>query len=232
MEVVRHGYGRVAHGPIPPFHWAHRAELDTLPYDPARARAILEAEGWVDRDGDGVRERDGLRFSFELKTNQNRVREDIVQLIQANLAAVGIEVRPRVSEWAAFVDDVVRSRRFDAIVLGLINDFRIDHTDLFACARLQGPFQFAHYCNPRVDTLLTEMAKSTNRAEALPLWYEYQEIMVQDQPYTWIYHEIRPVAVRTRLRDVQMDIRGTWINAKDWWIAPGDRAGGPRTAER
>lgn len=222
VEVVRYGYGVVAHGPIPPFHWAHDSEAGRLEYDPDSARALLEREGWIDADGDGVRERGGVRLSLELKTNQNRMREDIIQMIQADLAAVGVEVRPRVMEWNAFLEDLLRRRRFDGVVLAWVTEFRIDDTDLFAC-HPRGPFQFADYCNPRVDTILARATRMTSRAEATPLWREYQRVLARDQPYTWLYYEVRPVGVRNRLRDVRMDIRGTWISAKDWWITPEGR---------
>lgn len=230
VDAVRYGLGAVAHGPIPPFHWAFQPDVPDLEYSPDSARAILEREGFRDRDGDGIREKNGVRLAFELKTNQNRIREDIVQMVQADLRAAGVAVRPRVMEWSAFVDDVLRRSRFDAIVLGWVTEFRIDDTDLFACHKRGTPTQFADYCNPRVDSILAEATRTTDRSRARALWREYQEILVRDQPFTWLYYEVRPVGVRARLRDVVMDIRGTWINAKDWWIAPQDRGLTPRAS--
>lgn len=223
VDAVRSGYGVVASGPVPPYHWANDPDLPALPHRPDSARALLERAGWRDLDGDGVRERDGVPFRFEIKTNQNRQREDIIQLVQADLRAVGVEVRPRVMEWNAFLEDVLHERRFDAIVLASVSEFRIDDSDLFACSRRDGPYQFAHYCNLRVDSIFAQALRATRRDESIPLWHEYQAIVRRDQPFTWLYYEIRPVGVRARLRDVTMDIRGAWVHAQDWWIAPEDR---------
>lgn len=223
VDAVRSGYGIVAHGPVPPFHWAYASDLDPLEHNPDSARALLDRAGWRDSDGDGVLDRAGVRLAFEIKTNQNRQREDIIQLIQADLAAVGVEVRPRVMEWNAFLEDILRRRRFDAFLLGFVSEFRLDDSDLFACDRREGLYQFAYYCNPRVDSILARAPRLTRRADAIPLWREYQRIMIHDQPFSWLYYEVRPVGVRARLHDVTMDIRGTWINARDWWIAPRDR---------
>lgn len=223
VDAVRSGYGVVASGPVPPYHWASHPDLGALPYDPDSARSLLERAGWRDTDSDGIRDRDGVPFRFEIKTNQNRQREDIIQLVQSDLRAVGVEVRPRVMEWNAFLEDVLRARRFDAIVLASVSEFRIDDSDLFACSRRDGPYQFAYYCNPRVDSIFAQALRAARRDEALPLWHEYQAIVRRDQPFTWLYYEVRPVGVRARLRDVTMDIRGTWVHVGDWWIAREDR---------
>ena len=126
VDAVRYGLGQVAIGPIPPFHWGHHRDLEPLPYDPDSARALLDAAGWLDRDGDGIRERDGVRFSFELKTNQNPTREDIMTMVQADLTEIGVEVRTRVQEAQSLGADITSpERRFDAFVLGWEAQFRI-----------------------------------------------------------------------------------------------------------
>ncbi len=224
VEAVRYGMGEVAYSPVPPYHWAHDHDLSPLPYDPERARALLDSAGWVDADGDGVRERDGEKASFELVTNPNAVREDILAIVQADLARVGVQVRASVREAQTLGADITGpERRFDAFVLGWISQFQHDDRQFFSCAQPEGPFQWAGYCNPDVDRLLDRVANLEDRAEALPLWYEYQEIVQRDQPYTFLYYEVMPNGVKERLRGVRMDIRGNLINAREWWILPESR---------
>ncbi len=224
VENVQQGLGQVAKGPVPPFHWAFDPALASLAYDPDSARALLDAAGWVDRDGDGVRERDGLKASFELKTNPNPTREDIMTLVQADLAKVGVEVRIRVQEAQSLIRDLMGpERRFDAFVLGWQAQFNLDDRPLFACSQLEGGYQWAAYCNPRVDEILDQVTRLEDRSQTLPLWREYQQIMQRDQPYTFLYYDVRANAVRDRVRDVRMDIRGDLVNVKDWWIDPADR---------
>ncbi len=224
VENVQRGLGQVAKGPIPPFHWAFARDLEPPPYDPDSARVLLDAAGWIDRDGDGVREKDGVRASFELKTNPNPAREDILTLVQSDLAKVGVEVRTRVQEAQSLGRDITSpERRFDAFVLGWGTQFNLDDRPLFACSQLQSAFQWAGYCNPRVDSLLNRVTQVADRGVTLPLWREYQEILLRDQPYTFLYYDVRANAVRKRIRDVRMDIRGDLVNVRDWWIDPADR---------
>ncbi len=145
-------------------------------------------------------------------------------MVQADLAAVGFEVRTRVQESQSLFADIASPERlFDAFVLGWDTQFRIDDRVLFGCDSPQGPFQWASYCNPRVDQLLDQLSTIDDRSSAIPLWEEYQQIIQWDQPYTFIYYEVVTHAVQDHLRDVRADIRGSLINVADWWIRPSQR---------
>ena len=69
---------------------------EPLPYDPAQARALLEAAGWQDRDGDGVRERDGRPFRFTAIVRSNRGFDRLAVYVQAQLREVGVQMEIQV----------------------------------------------------------------------------------------------------------------------------------------
>jgi len=65
VDAVQRGLGQVAKGPVPPNHWAYHTDLQPFIYDPDGAGQLLDAAGWVDHDGDGVRDKDGVKFEFD-----------------------------------------------------------------------------------------------------------------------------------------------------------------------
>jgi peptide/nickel transport system substrate-binding protein len=75
---------------VSPNAWFY-AEPPTYSYDPAKAQEVLEAAGWTDSDGDGVREKDGLVARIELCTTTRQVRQDTLALVSSQLKAVGID---------------------------------------------------------------------------------------------------------------------------------------------
>ncbi len=88
VDAILGGYGMVANTPVPPFHWAYdRSFQDALPFDPARARRLLDEAGWRDRDRDGVRENDeGVPLSITIKYNTgNQQRQQIAEIMQSQL---------------------------------------------------------------------------------------------------------------------------------------------------
>ena len=84
------GNAQVANTNISPSAWFF-ADQTPATYDPAKAMQILEDGGWVDSDGDGIREKDGVVAKIELCTTNRQVREDTLALISSWLKAVGVE---------------------------------------------------------------------------------------------------------------------------------------------
>jgi peptide/nickel transport system substrate-binding protein len=84
----------VIHGPIQPLSWAFTDSVARYPFDPARARTLLDEAGWRDGNGDGVREKDGRPLSFTLITQAGfAVRENVSQAIQRMFHDVGVDMK-------------------------------------------------------------------------------------------------------------------------------------------
>ena len=228
VESILQGYGTVANSGVPPFHWAFDpAAARGIEYDPEGAMALLEEAGWSDRDGDGVRENaDGEPLAFSIKYNTgNRQRQDIAEIMQSQLALVGMDVEPRVVEWATLLQEINTPdrREFDGVVMGWVVEFKLDETDLFHSDRIDQPFAWSGTQNPEMDRLLDELSTTIDREEAKALWAEYQGEVVQEQPYTFFYFPDRLDGVSTRLKGVEMDARGDWLNIREWYLDPASR---------
>jgi len=224
VDALLQGYGRVANGSVPPFHWAYDPSIgrDAMSYDQDAARALLDAAGWVDRDGDGVRENgEGERLSISIKYNDgNDLRQGIAEIMQAQLAEIGVEVAPTVVEWGTLLDQIndPNARDFDGVVIGWVVEFKLDDTDLFHSRNVDATYGWSGTQRPELDRLLEQLPLVVDRDEAKPLWKQYQEFLVDEQPYTFFYFPERLDGVSRGLHDVQMDSRGEWVNIKDWWI--------------
>lgn len=233
VEALRQGYGLIANSSVPPFHWAYYPEIaDSLGYNPTRAAALLDEAGWMDRDGDGIRENaDGLPLQLTVKYNQgNEERRDIAEIMQAQLGEIGVGIQPQVVEWATMLSQIQsRERDFDGVVMGWVTEFRIDDTDLFASSRRDEAYAYSGTQNETLDRLMEELPLIVDREEALPKWRQYQYELVAEQPYTFIYFQDRLNGINTRLQDVTMDARGEWVNIREWSIDPG-RRGNSRAA--
>jgi peptide/nickel transport system substrate-binding protein len=92
VDELLFGMTTVATSPIG-MGWAAPEGMTLPPYDPEKAKALLEEAGWVDTDGDGIRERDGMTLTLEISTPAgSQLRELSQQILQAQFAAVGIEL--------------------------------------------------------------------------------------------------------------------------------------------
>jgi peptide/nickel transport system substrate-binding protein len=225
VQAVVQGYGSVAHTGVPPHFWAYDPSVfEPVPYDPARARALLEEAGWRDRDGDGVRESaDGTRFEITIKYNPNKMRQQIAEIMQAQLALIGVQAHPRVVEWTTLVEQMSDTRDFDAVVTGWVTGFNLDDMDLYHSDRIDGPLAMSGTNRPDIDRLLEQVRVTSDRSVAKELWAEYQRLIIDEQPYTFVYFPERLAGVNRRVKGVVMDARGDWATLKDWYIDPASR---------
>ncbi len=211
-------YARVIASPVPPDTWAWNRETEPLPYDPDRARALLEEAGWRDRDGDGVREKDGERFAFTLITNSgNRQREDALVLIQEQLRRVGVEVTPQAIEFNTMIEKAMGGD-YDAVVSGWAIPTTFDFRYAFASEEIETGNNFVGYSNPEVDRLLAEIRAAPDLQSAKPLLDRLQLTVQRDQAYTFLWQSQRLVGVRDRLHGVSPNYLSTLYEARHWWV--------------
>jgi peptide/nickel transport system substrate-binding protein len=96
------GFATEATGLLSPHHWAYEADVERYPYDPERAKRMLDRAGFPDPDGDGPKG----RFSLTYKTSTLDLRRRIAEAVQEQLEAVGITIEIRTYEFATLYADV------------------------------------------------------------------------------------------------------------------------------
>jgi peptide/nickel transport system substrate-binding protein len=226
VEGVRQGVGTVVNTAVPVTHWAYDSTLsDSFPYDPDQARALLAEAGWEDRDGDGIREnQEGDALSIDFLYNPNQERQEVAEIMQAQLREVGVDLRPRGMELNAFLSTIFSpERQFEGFLLAWESEFRLDERNLFHSEAVDGPYGFSGIQDTVLDRYLDTLQLITDREEARPFWREYQLRLMAIHPYTFLYSYYRQNGVNRRLRGAVMDVRGDWQNIREWWIAPEDR---------
>jgi peptide/nickel transport system substrate-binding protein len=219
IEALCYGYARPALGPVHPELWAYDDDLPALPYDPDAARRLLADEGWVDTDGDGWLDRDGQTFEFELKTNHdNQIRMDSAVMIQSQLKELGVKVIPRNYEWTVLWDSVIRHAYESAVLVGWSVGLKVDMKPIWHSASLEGKFNHTGYSNSEVDRLIDEALSRETLEEARPLWRRAQRLVVDEQPYTFLFILDKIFAVNDRVQGTDPDFRGFYRNLEEWWI--------------
>jgi peptide/nickel transport system substrate-binding protein len=169
-----------AGGLLSPFNWAYDASTHRWPYDPQRAKQLLDEAGFVDPDGDGPRP----RFRLSFKTTNIDLRRRIAEAIKEQLLRVGIELDLRSYEWGTFFSDV-KTGNFHLYSLAWVG---IEDPDIY--------YQIFHsssvppngdnrgrYSNPELDKLLEQGRAALNRNERQLIYRQVQMLLAEDLPY-------------------------------------------------
>jgi peptide/nickel transport system substrate-binding protein len=180
----------------PSIQWAYNNDISRIAYDPEGAAALLEEAGWVDSDGNGVREKDGVELAFTIKySNILKHFETTALVAQDQLSQIGFGVELELVEWANYLTDVYFGQAYDATPMSNSggtappdpNDFM---TLLLSSEDVPGSGNnIASYVNPEVDALI-EQARTVpgcDPAERAALYYQIQQITLDDVAYNFTY---------------------------------------------
>src|ERR1019366_9221336 len=114
-KTILDGLAPVADGPIQPVSWAYTERIARYPFDPKRARALLDDAGWKP-GADGIRARGGKRLAFTLITQAGyAIRESMAQAIERQLRDVGVGVKVELQDGTA-ISAIWFEGRFEAML--------------------------------------------------------------------------------------------------------------------
>ncbi len=220
IDGVLLGLGREATGPYKPGTWAYDPDVAKFLYDPERAKRLLAEAGWKDANGDGVVSKDGQPFAFTILTNQgNEERKKVAEIIQQRLRAIGVVVEIRTLEWASFIKEFIRKRRFEAIILGWGIGLDPDQYEIWHSSKT-GPDELNHisYANAEVDRLLDLGRASCRREERKKYYDRLQEVLAEDQPIIFLYFRDALPVVSSRVRGIESSPNGIAYNFIRWYV--------------
>jgi peptide/nickel transport system substrate-binding protein len=222
IDGILMGQGVVADGPYKPDTWACNHNLKQYEFSPDKALALLREAGFS-KGSDSMLYKDGKPFEFTILTNQgNDVRIRCAELIQRRLAAIGIGVKIRVIEWASFVNEFIDKRNFEVVLLGWTIPNDPDIFDIWHSSK-QGvkELNFISYKNEEVDELLVKARETLNIEERKKYYYRIQDILADEQPYTFLFVPYTTLAVHKRIKGIEPAPAGIMYNFITWYVPEG-----------
>jgi peptide/nickel transport system substrate-binding protein len=203
--------------------WIWDTDIRQLPYDTAQAARRLNALGWRDHDGDGVRDKDGQPLSFHmLVPTSSGLRRQYARLLQEQFHAVGVRVEIDELE-PSVVNQRVLTGKFDTALLSRSNDPSPSSGIAQTWTRAGfGGSNFGRYYSPDFERIVDRAVTATNRDQARSLWRSAIETLNADAPAVFLYALDNVAAVHKRVENVQFR-PDSWAAVLRTWRIPPDR---------
>jgi peptide/nickel transport system substrate-binding protein len=221
IRTVYAGLGVRGASTIPPLSWAAN-ELRPLPYDPARARALLDSDGWV-RGADGIRSKNGARLTLTISTaTESQANQAAEELAASELADIGIDLQ--IKNYATPVlfapDGPLYGGHYD--MAWIVDTEGTDPDDLGSIGCDYFPPAGANttfYCDPRVDRLLRDAQVHYDQNRRRSDYTRASELLLDDAPFVVVYWDVDLIAVNKDLKNFKPSpfITDFW-NAWEWRI--------------
>lgn len=181
------------------------SQYEDYVYDPTAAQGLLEAAGWVDSDGDGVREKDGVRFAFEIMYGAGSAQLDqMVAYLQESWATIGVEATPAPVDFSTvLVPALTENFDFQMCLLGFNWDSSYDQTAMFATSSYGAGFNAMKYSNPEFDRIAGEANRELDQARRVQLLIEASKIVWQDLPVGILWFRRDATAFQNRMHNYE-----------------------------
>jgi peptide/nickel transport system substrate-binding protein len=228
MKNVLKGTAKPLSTPFLPGSWADPGDAATrYDYNPDKAKQLLAEDGWKPGP-DGILVKDGHRFSFELQYNAgNKRREQVAAIIQQNLKAVGIEVKPRALDFSSWIAQNINPGKFQAVLLGWqFSTPDPDNESSFSSKYFPPNGQnMGWYKNTELDKLWVDGYSTTDQAKRKEVYNKIAQIISTDLPYVFLYQYGQPLAASKKVHWAPEDAPklslpgwGYFYHIEKWWV--------------
>ena len=186
VDTLLDGHGVVGNGAFPDgFSTFGGEKIKTEGYDPDGAKKVLEEAGWVDSDGDGIREKDGTKLVIRWLTYPSRQELPLLaESAQDSLKQIGIEVDINcTANRREFLADMTS---WDIYASALVTAPSGDPQYFFTTSCLpEQSYNFGAYENAEVNALMEKLATEFDTAKRADLAVQLQQLILDDNAYVF-----------------------------------------------
>jgi peptide/nickel transport system substrate-binding protein len=217
IDAALNGFGVPAGSVVPP----------GLPFAPGavpresmiEAAALLDQAGWT-LDARGVRRKNGRALELELWTVGSGDLA-LEQLVQADLAAIGVRVQLRAQEFTSLLAALrapLAERRFDLAVTGISGDIGLSHLEALLHSRQAGGALDLGKLHERAIDVAVDRARASDDSDRERNWAAVDSVLDISMPVVWLYHSRGVQGVARRLEHGHFDLRGELANVSQWSV--------------
>jgi microcin C transport system substrate-binding protein len=197
IEKFTFGKSLPALGPISSRSDYAPKDVTPFGYEPEKAIRLLSEEGWVDSNKDGVIDREGKKFEFDLLFS-NPDMEKFLTVYKEDLSKAGIVCNLKKVDWNTFTK-LLDDRKFDSVTLAWSSQVDPDLYQIWHSKSIAGNgSNFVSYSNPKVDKLIEQARQEFDREKRIQLNQQLSKLIIEDYPYTFFLESARTYVAARR----------------------------------
>lgn len=234
-ETIAALYGKTARATtnilVLPERYHSPNTADLYPFDLDKAAALLDAAGWRDHDGDGIRDKNGHPLQLHYQTTVNTLRQQTQDIIQQDLASLGVQMTLNYIDAGVFFGS-------DTNNLDNVNRFNADIQEYYDANNSIEPFSYmagwlcdqwpaeaddwrgenlGFWCNPSYDALYAQVLQADDAEERRQLFIQMNDMLVEEVVVIPLLQRSLVAGVSSTLEGVELTPwdAHTW-NIQDW----------------
>lgn len=206
-------------------------DIEPYPYDPDEAARLLDEAGWVDSNGDGTRDKDGVELVLRYITNDRELRANVQAVVQQqwSLVGIGAELVNYSSDvyWNGYNDNGPQAQglydiaEYSSVSTSFPDPESSDNWRCDSISSADNPdgANWQGYCDPEMDELLNQQATTLDLDARLELYKQIQQKMYDEAIYIGMWKDPDLWSINSRVSNVQLGGVYPFWNAHEWTVA-------------
>ncbi len=213
-----------------PKSWAYNKNLKPYPYDPQKAKKLLEKAGWKDVDGDGIREKNGKKLTLTISAPSGKKdREQKEEILQEQWRKIGVDLKIKnydsLTLFGSFEEGgILTTGKYDVAIFAWIAGVDPDDSSLWSIDQIpskenpSGQNSY-FYRNPKIDRLCKEAVKTMNQEKRKKYYWRIQEILYEDAVTIFERYWVDLNSATLKLHQFKPNPtnQGHMWNVYEWW---------------
>jgi peptide/nickel transport system substrate-binding protein len=223
LQLAVDGRGAVADEFVPQSSWAYIRDVTRYARSHEEAKTMLDEADWKDHDGDGIRDRAGVKLSFSITTSSEPARVGAAAQISEDLAAIGMRVELKAMPFTELVETAVRDRAYDALLIGVSVSGDPDPYSFFHSSEIKDPgHNFSGYTTLALDRSLEAARRTTDQGKRREMYTSVFQTIATEVPVVFLYFSDYLYAQARQVQGLKIapinDPRERFWNAEDWYV--------------
>jgi peptide/nickel transport system substrate-binding protein len=202
IDQALNGQGLVATGPIRPWSWAYNPDQPQIRFDREQATALLDQAGWIDTDGDGIRDKNGVPLAFTLLSGDDPDRINVAEAVSDQWQESGVSAT--VETVGAGLGERLAQHDFQAALAQVFLPGDPDPYPLWHLSQIDGGQNYAGWNHDEASMLLEAARTVTNPGRRNDYYFEFQEIFAEEVPSLILFYPVYTYGVSQDVYDVQV----------------------------
>ncbi len=226
VDEVLNGYGTPIYGPIPAGIIKNVPTTDM--YNPDQAQSILTKAGWAKNKTTGIMEKKvsktkTIQLEISISTLNSPDLVKAANMIKTDWESIGARVDIKEFEFGDLQQNVIRPRKFDALLYGIVTGRDMDFFAFWHSSQRNDPgLNISMYANSKVDKLLEDARKTLDPQKRMQDYSAFQDEVEKDSPAVFVYSPQFIYIVPDKIKNLNLGVitlpYERFLNINNWYI--------------
>ena len=202
INEALNGQGLVANGPILPRSWAYDPNQMKTEFSADAAKALLEQSGWVDTNGDGIREKEGVPLAFNLLVGDDPSKIAVAEALSEQWQQIGVSATVKATE-QGLGENLVK-HNYQAALAEVLLAGDPDPYPFWHQTQIDDGQNYSGWDNTDASVLLEEARTLQDQGRRNDYYFEFQRIFADEVPSLVLFHPAYTYGVDEEVLGVQL----------------------------